>query len=97
MFFFNQLEESSVPFQARRFFFTNITAPVAVQPCVEGAEKVLYGLDDIVGQSEVVIVEGELDKLALQEAGVRRDQADPSLKAPGFKLLWKGHNSALST
>lgn len=38
---------------------------------VKGAEKVLYGLDDIAGQPEVVIVEGEMDKLALEEAGMR--------------------------
>jgi twinkle protein len=32
---------------------------------------VLYGLNDVVGAAEVVIVEGEMDKLALEEAGVR--------------------------
>ncbi len=31
--------------------------------------KVLFGVNDISGQSEVIIVEGELDKLALEEAG----------------------------
>ena len=36
-----------------------------------GAEKILYGLDDIVGQSEVIIVEGEMDKLAMMEAGIK--------------------------
>lgn len=34
-----------------------------------GAEKVLFGLNDIVGQPEIIIVEGEMDKLALEEAG----------------------------
>lgn len=37
---------------------------------VRGAEKILYGLDDIVGAQEIVIVEGEMDKLALEEAGI---------------------------
>jgi twinkle protein len=36
---------------------------------VKAAEKVLYGLDDIKGQETIIIVEGELDKLALEEAG----------------------------
>jgi len=36
---------------------------------VYGAEKVLFGLNDIVGQPEIIIVEGEMDKLALEEAG----------------------------
>ena len=36
---------------------------------VRGAEKVLYGLDDVVGQADIIIVEGEMDKLALEEAG----------------------------
>lgn len=31
----------------------------------------LYGLDDIAGCSEVIIVEGEMDKLSLEEAGFR--------------------------
>ncbi len=37
---------------------------------VPGAEKILYGLDDIAGQSEVIIVEGEMDRLAMMEAGI---------------------------
>ncbi len=28
-------------------------------------------MDDIIGQSEVIIVEGEMDKLAMMEAGIR--------------------------
>ncbi|XP_027352791.1 twinkle homolog protein, chloroplastic/mitochondrial isoform X2 [Abrus precatorius] len=32
-------------------------------------EKIFYGLDDIVGQSDIIIVEGEMDKLAMEEAG----------------------------
>ncbi|XP_062111118.1 twinkle homolog protein, chloroplastic/mitochondrial-like isoform X2 [Humulus lupulus] len=31
--------------------------------------KVLYGLDDIIDASEIIIVEGELDKLSVEEAG----------------------------
>ena len=38
---------------------------------VKGAEKILYGLDDIRGASEIIIVEGEIDKLSLEEAGFR--------------------------
>ncbi len=34
-----------------------------------GAEKVLFGLNDIAGQPEIIIVEGEMDKLAFEEAG----------------------------
>ncbi|WPT16291.1 Twinkle-like protein [Picochlorum sp. SENEW3] len=37
---------------------------------VKGAEKMLYGLNDVVGESELIIVEGEMDKLAMEEAGV---------------------------
>ena len=36
---------------------------------VKGAEKVFFGLRDIVGMPEIIIVEGEMDKLALEEAG----------------------------
>ena len=35
-----------------------------------GAEKILYGLDDLAGSDWAVIVEGELDKLACEAAGV---------------------------
>jgi len=38
---------------------------------VKGAEKILYGLGDIADVKSAVIVEGELDKLALDEAGIR--------------------------
>ncbi|KAH6555988.1 hypothetical protein KP509_1Z212100, partial [Ceratopteris richardii] len=31
--------------------------------------KVFYGLDDIVNAKEIIIVEGEMDKLAMEEAG----------------------------
>ena len=36
----------------------------------KGAEKVFYGLDDISDREEIVICEGEPDKLALEEAGI---------------------------
>ncbi len=35
-----------------------------------GAEKILYGLDDVRDSGEIIVVEGEMDKLALEEAGV---------------------------
>jgi twinkle protein len=34
-----------------------------------GAEKVFYGLDDIKESVEIIIVEGEIDKLSFEEAG----------------------------
>lgn len=36
---------------------------------MKGAEKVFYGLDDIANSKTVIIVEGEMDKLAMEEAG----------------------------
>jgi twinkle protein len=37
---------------------------------VKGAEKILYGLDDIADSKTAIIVEGECDKMALEEAGL---------------------------
>lgn len=37
----------------------------------KNAEKVLFGLDDIRGQAEIILVEGEPDKLAFWEAGIK--------------------------
>ncbi|KZV29364.1 twinkleprotein, chloroplastic/mitochondrial-like [Dorcoceras hygrometricum] len=34
-----------------------------------GTEKMLYGLDDITEVDEIIIVEGEIDKLSMEEAG----------------------------
>ncbi|XVF23032.1 hypothetical protein REPUB_Repub13aG0003300 [Reevesia pubescens] len=34
-------------------------------------EKIFYGLDDIEDASDIIIVEGEMDKLAMEEAGFR--------------------------
>ncbi|KAL4627895.1 hypothetical protein ACB092_05G199500 [Castanea dentata] len=36
----------------------------------KGTEKILYGLDDINDVAEIIIVEGEIDKLSLEEAGL---------------------------
>ncbi|KAL7089565.1 hypothetical protein ACP275_13G192900 [Erythranthe tilingii] len=35
----------------------------------KNAEKILYGLDDITEADEIIIVEGEIDKLSVEEAG----------------------------
>jgi twinkle protein len=37
---------------------------------VSGARKILYGLDQIQGLNKIIIVEGEMDKLALNEIGL---------------------------
>ncbi|XP_078167297.1 toprim domain-containing protein isoform X4 [Carex rostrata] len=34
-----------------------------------GTEKIFYGLDDIKNTSDIIIVEGEIDKLSMEEAG----------------------------
>ncbi|CAJ1387701.1 unnamed protein product [Effrenium voratum] len=36
-----------------------------------GGQKCLYGVDDIKGQPEMVLTEGEIDKLSLEVAGIR--------------------------
>jgi twinkle protein len=66
----------------------------------KGAEKILFGLDDIRGQATVIIVEGEPDKLALWEAGIRHvasvpdgapevvKDGDPDPRDPKFDYLW---------
>jgi twinkle protein len=38
---------------------------------VKDAEKIFYGLDDIEGSPEIIITEGEIDKLSFEEAGLR--------------------------
>jgi len=45
---------------------------------VKDAEKILYGLDDIVGCDEVIIVEGEMDKLSFYEAGLKNCVSVPN-------------------
>ena len=49
---------------------------------IKGAEKIMFGLDDIAGSSEIVIVEGEMDKLALEQAGIKNVVSVPD-GAPG--------------
>jgi hypothetical protein len=49
---------------------------------VKGAEKIMFGLDDVVGQREMIIVEGEMDKLALEQAGIKNVVSVPD-GAPG--------------
>jgi twinkle protein len=49
---------------------------------VKGAEKVLYGLDDCIDSEEIIIVEGEFDKLAFEEAGYTNVVSVPD-GAPG--------------
>lgn len=45
-------------------------------------ELIMYGLDDVVGKNECVLVEGEPDKLAYYEAGVKNCASVPN----GFTL-----------
>ena len=45
---------------------------------IKGAEKIMFGLDDIAGAREIVIVEGEMDKLALEQAGIRPSSPYPT-------------------
>jgi twinkle protein len=66
---------------------------------VKGAEKILYGLDDIADVKTAIIVEGELDKLALDEAGycnvvsvpdgapAKVKDGDANLEDPKFEFL----------
>ena len=49
---------------------------------VPKAEKVLFGVDDCKGASEIIIVEGEMDKLALEEAGFRHVVSVPDGAPP---------------
>ncbi|XP_021907538.1 primase homolog protein-like, partial [Carica papaya] len=66
------------------------------------AEKILYGLDDIEKVDDIIIVEGEIDKLSMEEAGFRNcvsvpDGAPPSVskkelpaedKDTKYQYLW---------
>lgn len=68
----------------------------------KGAEKILYGLDDIEGASDIIIVEGEIDKLSMEEAGFQNcvsvpDGAPPQVSSKGvppeesdkkYQYLW---------
>ncbi|XP_075090277.1 twinkle homolog protein, chloroplastic/mitochondrial-like isoform X1 [Nicotiana tabacum] len=44
--------------------------------------KIFYGLDDIKGASDIIIVEGEMDKLAMEEAGFRNCVSVPDGAPP---------------
>jgi len=68
---------------------------------VKGAEKIFFGLDDIATAEIAIIAEGEMDKLALEEAGytnvlsvpdgapkhARTDPIDPESDAK-FEYVW---------
>ncbi|KAL2603741.1 hypothetical protein AAZV13_09G027400 [Glycine max] len=68
----------------------------------KGADKILYGIDDISQASEIIIVEGEIDKLSLEEAGfqncvsvpvgapekVSSKDLPPIEKDTAFRYLW---------
>ncbi|KAL3537963.1 hypothetical protein ACH5RR_001329 [Cinchona calisaya] len=68
----------------------------------KGTEKVLYGLDDIREADEIIIVEGEIDKLSMEEAGISNCASVPAgapqtvsvkelptlEKDTGFQYLW---------
>ncbi len=43
-----------------------------------GTKKILFGLNDIIGQDEIYIVEGEMDKLAFWEVGVKNCVSVPN-------------------
>jgi twinkle protein len=45
---------------------------------VSGAKKILYGINDIIGETEAYIVEGEFDKLAMWEAGIKNCVSVPN-------------------
>ena len=44
---------------------------------VKDAEQILFGLDDIAGSDAAIVVEGEPDKMALDEAGIRNAVSVP--------------------
>ena len=45
---------------------------------VKDAERIMYGLDDLLGKKSVIIVEGEMDKLAFYEAGYKNCVSVPN-------------------
>ena len=45
---------------------------------VKDAERILYGLDDIKNKEEIIIVEGEIDKLSFYEAGFKNCVSVPN-------------------
>ncbi|KAE9599195.1 putative DNA helicase [Lupinus albus] len=68
----------------------------------ENTKKIFYGLDDIEGESDIIIVEGEMDKLAMEEAGFRNcvsvpdgappkvspEELPPQEKDTKYQYLW---------
>ncbi len=54
-----------------------------------GAEKIFYGLDDIAGHEEIIIVEGEIDKLSFEVAEYKNvisvPDGAPSLQAKSYE------------
>jgi twinkle protein len=48
----------------------------------KGGEKVLFGLDDIKESERVIVVEGEIDKLSLDEAGIHNAVSVPDGAPP---------------
>src|SRR5215831_659576 len=55
--------------------FRPLTAKAFAQ--VKDAEQILFGLDDIADRDTAIIVEGECDKLAFEEAGIRNAVSVP--------------------
>eukprot|EP00435_Cladocopium_sp_Y103_P062202 s19_g23.t2 len=56
----------------------------------KGGQKSLYGVDDVKGKKEVVITEGEIDKLSFDEAGISwsaslQNGASAGFAAPGVE------------
>jgi len=45
---------------------------------VKDAERIMYGVDDLLGQKWAIIVEGEMDKLAFYEAGFKNCVSVPN-------------------
>lgn len=43
-----------------------------------GTRKILYGLNDIIGHEDIYVVEGEMDKLALWETGIKNCVSVPN-------------------
>ncbi|GAA0165855.1 DNA helicase [Lithospermum erythrorhizon] len=69
---------------------------------MKGAEKIFYGVDDIKDADEIIIVEGEVDKLSMNEVGLCNCVSVPNGAPPsvsdketsieedvGFQYLWK--------
>ena len=71
-------EVVNIKFRDRDKHFTQVT----------GAEKIFFGLDDIKDADTVIVVEGELDKLALEEAGYRNVVSTPDGAPAQFR--WEG-------